>query len=80
MWFDKEALIESVAALADDADALCTAIKRLLIEVRKIDGVESAEHLADVPGELEAALRLADRAYEMLEAAESSATNAEGGK
>jgi len=47
-----DTLSERIGTLADDADQLLTEIKKLRREINERDGIESINHLADVPGDL----------------------------
>ena len=64
---------DRIGWLLEDADKLRAEIERLARDVRKRDGIESIEYLADVPGELERAWANADRMFEFLESAERCA-------
>jgi len=68
-----DTLSERIGALIDDADQLHYAIMVLNKDVEKMDGIEAIEHLADVPGKLRDAEKLADQMYEALESAETCA-------
>ena len=73
MSVNTDTLSERIGTLAEDADQLLTEIKNLCREVNKREGIESIEFLADVPGELDNAERLANQMYEFLESAETCA-------
>jgi hypothetical protein len=63
-------LSERIDVLLENADQLRAEIKKLCREVNRRDGIESIDHLADVPGELGNAESLADQLCDYLESAE----------
>lgn len=70
---DMGPLYERIGVLAAEADQLHALIRNLRHEVNRMDGIESIEFLADVPGELGWAEEFASKMYEFLESAESCA-------
>lgn len=45
-------LSDRIGILSDAADQLRSEIKKLRLELSERDGIESVQHLADVPGDL----------------------------
>lgn len=62
-----------ISILADDAYGLYEAIRELREEVKKRDGIEAIEYLADVPEELASAENFAEQLCDFLESAEKCA-------
>lgn len=60
---------ERISWLLEDADKLRAEVKRLARDVRKRDGIESIDYLADVPGELGQAEQCMDDACKFLDSA-----------
>lgn len=70
---DTRTLSERIGALAYDADQLHSLIRELGKETDKIEGIETVDHLADVPGELLEAERYLAKAVDALNDAEQDA-------
>jgi len=64
---------ERLSTLLDEADQLYSEIRKLRQEAFAREDLDSVEHLADIPGELDRAEMFVEKMYGALESAETCA-------